>query len=66
MLQLPAELMHLFVINPKNLDKIVVVYNQFVNAATQDVKTEQFLANVVNTTVEEGTSSAGDYIFEPI
>lgn len=56
-----AELMHLFV--TKEFDKIVVVYNQFVNAATQDVKTEEYLPIIP--TVSEGTSSAGDYIFEP-
>ena len=56
-----SELMHLFV--TKEFDKIVVVYNQFVNAATQDVKTEEYLPIIP--TVSEGTSSAGDYIFEP-
>ena len=56
-----AELMHLFV--TKEFDKIVVVYNQFVNAATHDVKTEEYLPIIP--TVSEGTSSAGDYIFEP-
>ena len=56
-----TELMHLFV--TKEFDKIVVVYNQFVNAATQDVKTEEYLPIIP--TVSEGTSSAGDYIFEP-
>lgn len=56
-----AELMHLFV--TKEFDKIVVVYNQFVNAATQDVKTEDYLPIIPS--VSEGTSSAGDYIFEP-
>ena len=56
-----AELMHLFV--TKEFDKIIVVYNQFVNAATQDVKTEEYLPIIP--TVSEGTSSAGDYIFEP-
>jgi F-type H+-transporting ATPase subunit gamma len=56
-----SELMNLFV--TKEFDKIVVVYNQFVNAATQDVKTEEYLPIIP--TVSEGTSSAGDYIFEP-
>lgn len=44
-------------------DKIELVYNQFKNAATQIIKTEQFLplvADAVNT-----TSSSADYIFEP-
>jgi len=44
-------------------DKIELVYNQFKNAATQIIQTEQFLplAPVVSDTV----SAAGDYIFEP-
>lgn len=43
-------------------DKIVVVYNQFKNAATQIVQTEQFLplAPVVG-----ATTANSDYIFEP-
>ena len=45
-----------------NVDKIVVVYNKFKNAAVQEVIAEQFLPIVVNQ--EEGVS-AGDYIFEP-
>jgi F-type H+-transporting ATPase subunit gamma len=55
------ELMARFV--NKEFDKIVVVYNQFVNAASQNVMTEQFLP-IVATPQEEGKSS-GDYIFEP-
>jgi F-type H+-transporting ATPase subunit gamma len=44
-------------------DKIVLVYNQFKNAATQIIQTEQFLplAPVVSGSV----SSNVDYIFEP-
>lgn len=43
-------------------DKIEVVYNQFKNAATQIVQTEQFLplAPVVG-----ATTASSDYIFEP-
>lgn len=43
-------------------DKIEIVYNQFKNAATQIVQTEQFLplAPVVGATV-----ASSDYIFEP-
>ncbi len=44
------------------VDKVVVVYNKFKNAAVQEVMEEQFLPIVVNQ--EEGSSS-GDYIFEP-
>lgn len=54
------ELMQLFV--EKKFDKIIIVYNQFVNAATQDVKTEQFLPIVP---VEKDENVVLDYIFEP-
>lgn len=46
----------------KEFDKVVIVYNKFVNAATQQVMTEQFLPIVSK--IDE-TKSAGDYIFEP-
>ena len=54
------ELMRLF--TSKEFDQVVIVYNQFVNAATQSVKTEQFLPIIPN--VQEN-ATAGDYIFEP-
>lgn len=54
-------LMELFI--SKEFDKIVIVYNQFVNAATQAVRAEQFLPIVP--TVQESATAAGDYIFEP-
>jgi len=44
-------------------DKVVVVYNSFINAASQDVKSEQFLP--ILPPVLTGTESIGDYIFEP-
>lgn len=47
----------------KSFDKIVVVYNSFINAATQTVKTEQFLPIVP--TIQESGAATGDYIFEP-
>lgn len=43
-------------------DKIEIVYNHFKNAATQSVKTEQFLPIVP---VESGSNANLDYIFEP-
>ena len=43
-------------------DKIVLVYNQFVNAATQKVATEQFLPILP---IESADEVALDYIFEP-
>ena len=44
-------------------DKIELIYNQFKNAATQIIQTEQFLplASIKSDT----TVSTGDYIFEP-
>ncbi len=44
-------------------DRIVVVYNNFKNAATQFVLTEQFLP--ILPPKESETTSAADYIFEP-
>lgn len=45
----------------KHFDKVVLVYNRFVNAATQVVETEQFLPIIP--TISD--SKAGDYLFEP-
>jgi len=47
----------------KEFDKVVLVYNQFKNAAVQVVQDEQFLPVVPS--VQEGASSATDYAFEP-
>jgi F-type H+-transporting ATPase subunit gamma len=47
----------------KQFDEVVIVYNSFINAANQVVKTEQFLPIIP--TVSEGTTSTSDYIFEP-
>lgn len=44
-------------------DKIELVYNQFKNAATQIVQTEQFLP--LAPIVSDKSVSSGDYIFEP-
>lgn len=55
------ELMHLY--TSKEFDKIVVVYNRFVNAATQDVRAEQFLPLIPAAT--DDTTANSDYIFEP-
>ena len=46
----------------KEYDKVVLVYNRFVNAATQTIETEQFLPVVPTVS---GDNAAGDYIFEP-
>ena len=45
-----------------DFDKIVLVYNKFKNAATQEIMTEQFLPIVP---MEGDASSNTDYIFEP-
>jgi F-type H+-transporting ATPase subunit gamma len=45
-----------------NYDKVVLVYNQFKNAATQIIMAENFLPIQANK--NEGVAS-GDYIFEP-
>ena len=58
--QLAEEIIQQF--HNKSFDKIVLVYNRFINAATQFVETEQFLPIVPTAT--EGENS-GDYLFEP-
>jgi F-type H+-transporting ATPase subunit gamma len=55
-----SDIMKLF--TQKEFSKVIVIYNRFVNAATQIVEDEQFLPIVPN--VSE-SSSVGDYIFEP-
>lgn len=47
----------------KEYDKVVVVYNRFVNAASQIIETEQFLP--ITPKNQENHSATGDYIFEP-
>ena len=46
-------------------DRIELVYNHFKNAATQIVKTEQFLPLAPAENVVEDTTKVTDYIFEP-
>jgi F-type H+-transporting ATPase subunit gamma len=45
-------------------DKIEIIYNSFVNAATQNVLVEQFLP-IKPVVLKEGTTVSADYIFEP-
>jgi len=47
----------------KEFDKVILVYNKFVNAATQIVQTEQLLPIVKNS--NNNSKIATDYIFEP-
>lgn len=49
----------------KEYDKILVVYNSFVNAATQNVLAEQFLPLVAEKDDTQDSSNVLDYIFEP-
>ena len=56
------ELMELYKSGAFN--RIYVVYNRFVNAATQKVETEQFLP-IQAPESETESSATGDYIFEP-
>lgn len=48
----------------KQFDKVVLVYNQFKNAAVQEVQNEQFLPIEI-TKSESGKAASVDYIFEP-
>lgn len=45
-------------------DRVLLVYNQFKNAAVQIIQAEQFLP-VVPTKKEEGKTTSTDYMFEP-
>ncbi|MFM8596273.1 MAG: ATP synthase F1 subunit gamma [Flavobacteriales bacterium] len=56
--QVADEIMAQFV--NKSFDKVVIVYNRFVNAAVQAVETEQFLPIIP----AAGENEGGDYIFE--
>ncbi|MGZ5187874.1 MAG: ATP synthase F1 subunit gamma [Kaistella sp.] len=46
----------------QKFDKVFVIYNKFINAATQEVQTEQVLP--IAMTEKEGTANT-DYLFEP-
>lgn len=48
----------------KQFDKVILVYNQFRNAAVQIPTEEQFLP-IVQTAPKAGSTSKVDYIFEP-
>jgi F-type H+-transporting ATPase subunit gamma len=58
--QLAEEIIEQFQNN--SFDKIVLVYNRFINAASQSIESEQFLPIVP--TVNEGENTS-DYLFEP-
>ena len=46
----------------QKFDKVILVYNSFINAASQEVKSEQLLP--ITPIINEETNT-GDYIFEP-
>ncbi|MCQ2286477.1 MAG: ATP synthase F1 subunit gamma [Bacteroidales bacterium] len=48
----------------KTIDKVEIVYNQFVNAATQRLSVEQFLP-ITSLDSETVSTQSRDYIFEP-
>ena len=48
----------------KEFDKVLVVYNQFKNAAVQTLVTEQFLP-IIPSEIKKATKSTTEYIFEP-
>jgi len=60
--EIAEELMNLFVNG--SYDKIVLVYNKFKNAATQEVMNEQFLPIVPQVT-EKVSAVNLDYVYEP-
>ena len=48
----------------KQFDKVVLIYNEFVNAAVQNVNVEQMLP-IQPVEKEEGNTTVSDYIYEP-
>ena len=49
----------------KQFDKVLVIYNEFVNAAVQNVNVEQMMPIVSNETEENNSAVVSDYIYEP-
>ena len=48
----------------KQFDEIVIIYNEFVNAAVQNVMVEQMMPIVANES-DDSSNVASDYIYEP-
>ena len=46
-------------------DKVILVYNEFKNVATQIMRVEQFLPVLPKQTEEEAAATATEYIYEP-
>lgn len=49
----------------KKYDKVIVIYNKFINAAVQEVVNENFLPIQQNTSDVTNTTALADYIYEP-
>lgn len=49
----------------KQFDEVVIIYNEFVNAAVQNVNVEQMMPIVANELEDEGSDVVSDYIYEP-
>jgi F-type H+-transporting ATPase subunit gamma len=59
--EIAQEIMDAFV--EGSFDKVEIIYNEFVNAATQDIITESFLP--VSSDQTESNAIQSDYLFEP-
>jgi F-type H+-transporting ATPase subunit gamma len=59
--EIADEVMRLF--KEGEFSKVIVVYNRFVNAATQKVEAEQYLP--IEEPASDENTTIGDYIFEP-
>ena len=49
----------------KQFDRVILIYNEFVNAAVQRVSVEQMLPILPDEDEEQTTSTRSDYIYEP-
>jgi F-type H+-transporting ATPase subunit gamma len=49
----------------KQFDEVVIIYNEFVNAAVQNVNVEQMMPIVANELEGEASTVVSDYIYEP-
>jgi F-type H+-transporting ATPase subunit gamma len=61
--KMTADLIHDFA--NKKIDKIVIVYNRFVNPATQKITVEEFLPIVKKEEKSSTKNTNADFIFEP-
>jgi F-type H+-transporting ATPase subunit gamma len=59
--ELTDSIMNMFI--NKEYDKVLVIYNEFVNAAVQEVSVQQFLP--IDLTVESDVQTSTEFIYEP-